>query len=49
MRENIKRVSGNGIGEIRDNGKAVLGIRDFVGGYINRLRGMRKTRGRFRT
>jgi hypothetical protein len=34
MREDIKRVSGNSIGEVRDDGKAVLGIRDFVGGCI---------------
>ena len=42
-------MSGNGIGEVRDDGKAVPGIRDFVGGYINGQRGVRKSRGSVRT
>ena len=49
MREDIKRVSGNSIGKVRDNGKTVLGIRDFVEGCISGQRGMRRSRDRFRT
>jgi len=49
MREDIKRVCGNSIGEVRDDSKVVLGIRDFIGGYINGRRGVRKSRGSVRT
>ena len=42
-------MSGNSIGEVRDDSKAVPGFRDFVGGYINGWRGVRKSRGSVRT
>jgi hypothetical protein len=48
MREDIKRVSRNGIGEVRDDSKAVPGLRDFIEGYINGWRGVRKSRGSVR-
>ena len=49
MREDIKRVSRNGIREVRDNGKAIPGIRGFVDGCINRWGSVRKSGGRIRT
>jgi hypothetical protein len=48
-REDIKRVSRNGIGEVRDDCKAVPGIRGFVGRCINEWQCVRKSRGRVRT
>jgi hypothetical protein len=42
-------VSGNGIGEVGDDGKAILSIGSFVGGCINRWGGVKKGRGRVRT
>ena len=47
-REDIKGVSWNGIGEVRDYGNAVPGIRSLVGRSVNGWRGMRKNRGRVR-
>jgi hypothetical protein len=47
--KDIKGVSGNGIGEVRDDSKAVPGIGGFVGRHINRWGGERKSRGRVRT
>jgi hypothetical protein len=49
MRKDIKRVSGNGIGEVRDNGNAVPGIRGFVGRCINGWGCVRKSRDKVRT
>jgi hypothetical protein len=49
MREDIKRVSRNSIGEVRDNSKAIPGIRGFVGGCINGWGSVRKSGGRIRT
>jgi hypothetical protein len=48
-RKGIKGVSGNDIGEIRDYGNAVPGIRGFIGRGVNGRGGMRKSRGRVRT
>jgi len=39
-------VSGNGIGEVRDNSNTVLYIRSLVERSIDRQRGVRKSRGR---
>ena len=47
--ENVKRMSGNGIGEVRDYGNAVLGIGSLVHRGINRWGSIRKSRGRVRT
>ena len=47
-REDIKRVSRNGIGEVRDDCKAVSGIRGFIGRCINGWQCSRKSRGRVR-
>jgi hypothetical protein len=49
MGEDIKGMSGNGIGEVRDNGNAVPGIRGIIGGCIDRRGSVKKGRGRFRT
>jgi len=35
VREDIKRVSENGIGEVGDDSNAVSSLRYFVGGCIN--------------
>jgi len=48
VREDIKRVSGNSIREVRDDSNAVPCIGSLVGGCINGQRGVRKSRGRFR-
>jgi hypothetical protein len=48
-REDINRVSRNGIRKVRDNSKAVPGIGGFIGRHVNRWRGERKSRGRVRT
>jgi hypothetical protein len=48
-REDIKGVSGNGIGEVGDNGNTVAGIGSLIGRCVSRQGGMRKSRGRFRT
>jgi hypothetical protein len=48
-REDIKGVSGNDIGEVRDHGNAVPGIGGFIGRGVNGQGGMRKSRGRVRT
>jgi hypothetical protein len=47
-REDIKGVSGNGIGELGDDSKTVPSIRDLIGGCINGWGGVRKSRGRVR-
>jgi hypothetical protein len=49
VRKDIKGISGNGIGEVGDDGNAVLSIRGLVGGCVNRQGGERKSRGRVRT
>jgi len=48
-REDIKGVSGDDIGEVRDYGNAVPGIGGFIGRGVNGRGGMRKSRGRLRT
>ena len=48
MRENLKRMSGNGIREIRDNSKAVLGMGSLVSRCADGQGCMRKSRGRLR-
>ena len=47
--EDIKGVSGNNIGEVRDYGNAVPGIGSLIGRCVNGQGGMRKSRGRVRT
>jgi len=47
--ENIKGVSGDGIGEVRDDCNAILTIRSLIPRCINERSGKRKSRGRFRT
>jgi len=47
--EDIKGMSGDNIGEVRDYDNAVPGIRSLVSRSVNRWRGMRKNRGRVRT
>jgi hypothetical protein len=49
MREDIKRVSRNGIGELGDDSDAVPGIGSLIRGHVVRRGGMRKSRGRIRT
>ena len=49
VRKDIKVVSGDNIGEVRDYGNAVPGIRGFIGRHVNGQGGMRKGRGRVRT
>jgi len=49
MGEDIKGVSGNNIGEVRDYGNAVPGIRSLIGRCVNGWCSMRKSRGRVRT
>jgi hypothetical protein len=48
MWEDIKRVSRNGIGKLRDHSEAVLDIRSLIRRCISRQGGMRKSRGRIR-
>ena len=48
-REDIKGVSGNDVGEVRDHSNAVPGIRSIVGRRVSRQGSMRKSRGRVRT
>jgi hypothetical protein len=47
--ENVKRVGGDNVGEVRDYSNAVLSIRSLVRGCISRRSGVRKSRGRIRT
>jgi hypothetical protein len=47
--KDIKGVSRNNVGEVRDYSNAVLGIGSLVGRSVIRRRGMRKSRGRVRT
>jgi hypothetical protein len=47
--ENVKRVSGNNVREVRDYSNAVPSIRSIIQGRVNRRSGMRKSRGRVRT
>ena len=47
--ENIKRVSRNNVGEVRDYSNAVPGIGSLIHRGVNRWGSMRKSRGRFRT
>jgi len=49
MGEDIKGVSGNNVGEVRDNGDAVSGIRSFIGGSVVGWSRVRKSRGKVRT
>jgi hypothetical protein len=49
MRKNIKRVSSNGIRELRNDSKAVPGIRSLIRRCVSRWGGIRKSRGRIRT
>jgi hypothetical protein len=49
MGKDIKRVSRNNVGEVRDYSNAVLGIRSLVGRCVSRWSGVRKSRGRVRT
>ena len=48
-RENVKRMSGNGIWEVGDGGEAVPHIGSLIRGCVGRQGGMRKSRGRIRT
>jgi len=48
-RKDIKGVSGNGIGEVRDYGNAVPGIGGLIGRGVNGWGRVRKSRGRVRT
>jgi hypothetical protein len=45
-REDIKGMSGNGVGKVRDHGNAVLTVGSLVGRGVNRWCSMRKSRGR---
>ena len=49
MREDIKGMSGNDVGEVRDHGNAVPGIGGLIGRGVNGWCSMRKSRGRVRT
>ena len=49
MREDIKGVSGDDVGEVRDHSDAVPGIGSLVGRGVNRQGRVRKSRGRVRT
>jgi hypothetical protein len=49
MRKDIKRVSGDNVGEVRDYSNAVPGIRSLVGRCVSRWSSVRKSRGRVRT
>jgi hypothetical protein len=46
--KDIKGVSGNGIGEVRDDSNAVPGIRGLIGRHVVRRSSGRKSRGRVR-
>jgi hypothetical protein len=48
-REDIKRASGDNVGEVRDYGNAVPGIRSLVGRGVNGRGRVKKGRGRVRT
>jgi hypothetical protein len=48
-REDVKRMSGNNVREVRDHGNAVPGIRSLVRRGVNGQGGMGKSRGRIRT
>jgi hypothetical protein len=48
-REDIKGVSGDDVGELRDHGDAVPGIGSLVGRGVNGRGRVRKSRGRVRT
>ena len=48
-REDIKGVSGDNVGEVRDYGNAVPGIGSLVGRGVNGWGRVRKSRGRVRT
>ena len=48
-RKDIKRVSRDNVGEVRDYSNAVPGIRSLVGRCVSRWSGVRKSRGRVRT
>jgi hypothetical protein len=49
MRQDIEGMSGDSIGEVEDDGKAVPHIRGFIGGCVDRWGDVRKSRGRVRT
>jgi hypothetical protein len=48
MRENIKGVSGNNVGEARDDSNTVPGIGGFIRRCVSRWSSVRKSRGRVR-
>jgi hypothetical protein len=48
MRKDIKGMSGDDVGEVRDYSNAVPGIRSLVGRCVNGRGGMRKSGGRAR-
>jgi len=48
-RKDIKGMSSDDVGEVRDYANAVPGIRSLVGWCVNRWGGMRKSGGRIRT
>jgi hypothetical protein len=47
-REDIKGMSGNDVGGVRDHGNAVPGVGSLIGRGVNRGCSMRKSRGRVR-
>ena len=47
--EDIKRVSGDNVREVRDYSNAVPGVGSLIGGCVNGWGRMRKSRGRVRT
>jgi len=47
--KDIKGMSRNNVGKVRDHGNAVPGIRSFVGRGVNGWGRVRKSRGRVRT
>jgi hypothetical protein len=48
-RKDIKGMSGDDVGEVRDYSNAVPGVRSLIGRCVNGWGGMRKSRGRVRT
>jgi hypothetical protein len=48
-REDVKRMSGDDVREVRDYSNAVPGIRSLVGWCVNGWGGMKKSGGRVRT
>jgi len=48
-REDVKRMSGNNVREVRDHGNAVPGIGSLIGRGVGRRGRVRKSRGRVRT